>query len=430
MHYKIDQLQPNQVLQRDPVSNGIRIIVDRENSVSFTSGGPYFLQNKGPFYVGDVWVMAGQSNMRGHGLYYNPFTQQDLREESSHPQLFLFNSSEEWQPFTRDPSHRLASSPRTVHHTLPDPTVRNPTLLTYRGASLTNGFANTYQMLHPNIPLGLIACAHGGTSLYDWRPTVNESDTSLYGAMIDKIKKNGNHIRGILWYQGESDATDPSFASHYAHTFKHWLSSVRTDLQNPNLPVVIVQIGPHRLDKPDMVDLWNIVQDQQCQLFGLTPYTAGITSIDADLDDRLHLSAKSLSVIGKRLAYAAEKASLGQGPRATPLPSCAYCETFTFDKLTIMTVVVKFKYLDTPWQLTQNQPVFGFSVAASRTNEPVGLLKAMMDDPEEGTVRLHLINPTKADLVIHYSLLAGPCNLVTTDGRALPAFYDFPVSND
>ncbi|KAI8341007.1 SGNH hydrolase-type esterase domain-containing protein, partial [Choanephora cucurbitarum] len=390
---------------------------------------PYFVQNKGPFYVGDVWVMAGQSNMRGHGLYYDPFTNQDLREPLKHSRLFLFDSLEQWLPFTYDPSHRLSISPRTVHHTLPDPTVKDPALLTYRGASLTNGFANVYQQLHPDVPLGLIACAHGGTSLYDWRPTVNEPDTSLYGAMIDKIKRNGHHVRGILWYQGESDATDPSFACHYAHKFKQWLANVRTDLNSPDLPVAMVQIGPHRLDKPNMIDLWDIVQDQQRQLFGITPFTAGVASLDADLDDRLHLSAKSLTVIGKRLAYAAERARLGQGASATPLPSRAYCESFSFHQLTMMTVVIEFDHLDTPWQLAPNQQVFGFSLAVNETNEPIGLLKAMMEDPQKGSVRLYLISPTKNDLVINYGTHSSSGNLITTDGRALPAFYDFPINN-
>ncbi|RCI01949.1 hypothetical protein CU098_011840 [Rhizopus stolonifer] len=361
--------------------------------------------------------MAGQSNMRGHGYYRDPFTGHELCKEPQ-PHVFLYDSSERWRPFDRDPSHQLHQSPRSVHHTLPDPTVRDPHLLETRGASLAVGFANMYRAIMPDVPLGLIASAHGGTSLSDWqRPAelnTQTADTTLYGAMWDRIQQV-HSVAGILWYQGESDTSNKQDADTYLDRFQHWLSTLRADLEQPNLPLVFVQIGPHRVNVPAMMEHWKTVQDAQFQLMGSCPFTAGVASLDVDLDDRLHLSACGLSSVGKRLAIAAHKAKQGQGHQATPLPDKAYLETTPSGHTSI---VVEFKYLHKPWHLKAYEQVFGFSIESSK----IALLKTIVCDDSKGSVRLYLSDKPDTPFTICYGMHQSMVNLVTLDGMALPAF--------
>ncbi len=57
------------------------------------------------------------------------------------------------------------------------------------------------------VPIGLVACAHGGTSMEQWNPAKkDEGGKSLYGSMLRQFQLAGGKVKGVLWYQGESDA--------------------------------------------------------------------------------------------------------------------------------------------------------------------------------------------------------------------------------
>ena len=60
----------------------------------------------GPFFVGDLWVLAGQSNMEGYG---------DLKDTTPpHPKVMLFGMDRTWRP-AEEPLHWLVDSPDPVH---------------------------------------------------------------------------------------------------------------------------------------------------------------------------------------------------------------------------------------------------------------------------------------------------------------------------
>jgi hypothetical protein len=67
-----------------------------------------------------------------------------------------------------------------------------------------------------------VACAHGGTSLDQWdHRRRDEGLGSLYGAMLARIRQAGGNLRGLLWYQGESEAMTDSAAT-YRRQFASW----------------------------------------------------------------------------------------------------------------------------------------------------------------------------------------------------------------
>lgn len=303
--YHANSIKDYQILQRNTKNNTAIVEFANGKQQTYYVGGPYTIEDAKNVYVGDIWIMAGQSNMRGHGYQVNPYTNCSLIEHGK-PGIHLYNSKEEWTQ-AEEPLHQLYTSKRRVHHTLPDPTVKNPKLLEYRGASLGLTFAKHYRK-ELNMPIGLVASAHGGRSLEDWkRPeTINKEteDTTLYGAMMARIKAV-SRIAGILWYQGESDTNTTEEATTYEIRFRQWLDQVREDVGFHTLPIAFVQIGAHAIDVEEIKRNWEIVQLAQFRVMLDQVHTAGVSSLGCSLDDRVHLSAVGLKIVGKRLAAAA-----------------------------------------------------------------------------------------------------------------------------
>jgi hypothetical protein len=90
--------------------------------------------------------------------------------------------------------------------------------------------------------IGLVPCAIGGTNISQW-----ERGSFLYGQMIGRAKaalnsskKGGATIRGLLWYQGESDTSSRQDAQSYKAKVETLFGDLRLDLQSPMLPIIQV----------------------------------------------------------------------------------------------------------------------------------------------------------------------------------------------
>ncbi|KAI8881308.1 hypothetical protein K501DRAFT_286469 [Backusella circina FSU 941] len=387
-------------------------------------GGPYMIGNATDVFVGDIWVMAGQSNMRGHGFLKDMFSGASLIPSPS-PDVHLYDSTEQWR-VASEPTHALRLSMRSVHHTLPDPTVSNPAVTDYRGASLGLAFSKRYRDIH-HVPVGLIASAHGGTTLENWkRPAVLDEasgDTTLYGAMMDRIRKTGGSIAGVLWYQGESDTE--LMPETYGERFKVWLDTLRHDTR-PDLPVAFVQIGAHRVDNnPKMITGWMTVQDEQRKLFGMDERIAGVSGVDCALDDRLHLSAAGLNKLGYRLANAASFALQGRAPDATPICKRAYYQEGMSDagERVRQTVRLEFSGMEGERMFPLDLDVQGFSIK----NGSKSLVLKVQVEQDGKSVRIYLTSTPPQPFYIEYAMNQYG-NLVTDDGMAVPAFKGLAVS--
>src|SRR6202023_1447306 len=76
-----------------------------------------------------------------------------------------------------------------------------------KGSGLGLPFA-VEMVARTGIPVGLVPCAHGGTSMDQWSPALKDREgDSLYGSMYRRFVAVGGRVRGVLWYQGESDAS-------------------------------------------------------------------------------------------------------------------------------------------------------------------------------------------------------------------------------
>jgi sialate O-acetylesterase len=304
-------------------------------------GGPYTINCQikvggktanatvGNVYVGDLWVLAGQSNMQGVG---------DLVDVTPpHPRVMLLGMDGKWG-VAEEPLHWLVDSPDPVHSG--DPATRAARSVEEhktrkKGTGLGLPFA-VELFESTGVPIGLIACAHGGTSMEEWSPPgKGKGGQSLYGSMLRQVNLAGGKVKGLLWYQGEGDSLGEGEAwKAYPKVFADFIAAVRADFGQPELPFYYVQIG--RFVSGADPKGWNAVQDAQRLLVERVNNAAVISVVDLELDDGIHVGTHGLKRAGQRLARIAERELFGQAGATTP----------TFDRVASgpnNTLAVKFK---------------------------------------------------------------------------------------
>mgnify|MGYP001598118179 FL=1 len=102
-----------------------------------------------------------------------------------------------------------------------------------------------------NKPVYILKFTKGGMSLaVEWDS--EHADNIAYQGMIktfddgrSQIVDDGHiyNIRGVIWYQGESDAITQTYAESYQSNFVSLINDIRVKLNSPNLPFVAVKVG-------------------------------------------------------------------------------------------------------------------------------------------------------------------------------------------
>jgi hypothetical protein len=233
--------------------------------------------------VGDLWVIAGQSNSAGYGR--GPF--HDPPELGIH----LFRNSGVWSLA----SHPMNESTDTIH------TVNreggNP------GHSPYLQFAKTLKS-HLNVPIGLIQTSLGGSPLSQWNPSEN-ANAGLYENMLYCVEVAGGTVKGVVWYQGESDAEGVN-AQTYEDRFIRAVQSWREALDQPELQVVTVQLNRVYGAPNDNMDVgWSRVREAQRQVPKRLKGVAVVPALDLPLSDGIHNSPAGNAQLGDRMARAA-----------------------------------------------------------------------------------------------------------------------------
>jgi len=296
-----------------------RAVVGRARAGKFTgrvprvpAGGPYDFEvqlngasvHVRDVLVGDVWLLGGQSNMQGCGR---------LRA-AARPNSYVraFYMEDRWA-VARDPLHDMSRCVDAVHIELNGGNRPLANTLTGTGPGVAFGQELARRT---GIPQGLIACAHGGTSMAQWDPARKaDGGRSLYGALVRRLRKNGGAATGLVWYQGESDAGAEA-AACYTEKMRELVSALRRDARNPKLAVALVQIGRVVNWSPGGAVHWNSIQEQQRRLAERIRLLTCVPAIDLTLDDGIHISGRDQNRLGRRLAAAVADLRQGRAPLA------------------------------------------------------------------------------------------------------------------
>ena len=94
----------------------------------------------------------------------------------------------------------------------------------------------------------------------------------LYDCMVARILPYT--LKGVIWYQGESDDHKPSF---YYKLFRSLIDNWRTDWKDEDLPFVFVQLPVHRYEADPDFKHWCLVREAQAKV-GATVRNAWLTS--------------------------------------------------------------------------------------------------------------------------------------------------------
>ncbi|NJK41069.1 MAG: sialate O-acetylesterase [Acaryochloridaceae cyanobacterium SU_2_1] len=229
-----------------------------------------------------LFILAGQSNMSGMGELPNS-------RMATHPRIYVFGNDYHW---------KLAKEPMDDPRNQVDSVSEDQSA----GFSPAMSFANTLLEQHPEMVIGLIPCAKGGSSIHEWRRQLN--DNTLYGSCLKRIRAAlmMGEVAGFLYFQGEIDAIDPKedpqrtfLSRQWADAFAILIRDWRRDLNLPELPVVFAQIGTNT--EPKRFKNWDVVKKQQCQV--RLPFSVMVTTDDLPLQDYVHFTTASYQIIGQ-----------------------------------------------------------------------------------------------------------------------------------
>eukprot|EP01022_Parablepharisma_sp_SALTPOND_P017733 TRINITY_DN2883_c0_g2_i1.p1 TRINITY_DN2883_c0_g2~~TRINITY_DN2883_c0_g2_i1.p1 ORF type:complete len:304 (+),score=110.65 TRINITY_DN2883_c0_g2_i1:765-1676(+) len=244
-----------------------------------------------------LFLLAGQSNMSGRG----ELGRLPPGFPSQRSRIAVFNNAYQWcgpdEPLDSAVGQKDACSTDTA-----------------AGVGPGAAFAQALAELMPSARVGLVPCAKGASSLRRWAP-VHQRDT-LYGSCLARARAASarGKVRGVLFYQGESDAHSRAAVRAWPLRFAELVAAWRRDLGNPLLPVVYCQIGslgPELRDRP-RYRYWDLLKQRQAAVS--IPGVAMVRTDDLPLKpDGLHLSTAGQLILGRRLAQAMHRLLLRQG---------------------------------------------------------------------------------------------------------------------
>lgn len=278
---------------------------------------------------GEVWLCAGQSNMRmtvsptPECEYGGVLNEREEVAEASHPQIRFFDKT--WE----------VCSPETVG----------------RASAVAYFFGRALQR-ELQAPVGLVTKAIGGTAVEfwlapsSWTKELTDKAVSAYvpfyqyrqqlhDEQLAKFQKSqagqrptakapippvkpeqyperfsklfrenlapiaGYPIAGVLWYQGESN-TPRSGA--YQDLLTALINGWRAEWGNPELPFVIVQLADYetRETRGLGAENWPVLRDIQARVAETVPRTALVVTLGAGDPDLLH--PRNKQEVGRRAA--------------------------------------------------------------------------------------------------------------------------------
>ena len=175
---------------------------------------------------------------------------------------------------------------------------------TRAGVGLGRSFALELVKQNPDITVGLVPAACGGSPISTWTPGAyhDPTDSHPYDDAIERTKRamEDGKLAGILWHQGESDSR-PERARLYKERLINLIARFRTDLDAPEVPFIIGQLG--QFEAKPWTDARQQVNQAQIEVARAIPFSAFVSSKGlTSVGDNTHFNTESLHEFGRRYA--------------------------------------------------------------------------------------------------------------------------------
>src|SRR5690606_19549307 len=197
--------------------------------------------------LGEVWFASGQSNMDMplRGFTHNPVFDSNeaiLGSNNNNIRFFKTERAASLEPLSQVNGKWVESEPS-----------ESPNF-----SAIAYFYAKKIEE-NINVPIGIITSTWGGSKVQSWMgkrsidrfseikvpETLSEeisikrqSPTALFNAMVHPFQDF--KIKGVLWYQGESDRSTKDYESLFSELIISW----REKWNNNKLPFYFVQIAP------------------------------------------------------------------------------------------------------------------------------------------------------------------------------------------
>ena len=230
----------------------------------------------------DVYLLIGQSNMAGRGRL-------DATNEVPHEGVLKLDNFGRLVP-AKEPLHNDKKA---------------------AGAGLGASFANAMRAGDASTTVVLVPCAFGGSALDEWK-----KGSYMYELAVLRTRealrlierKGGGRLAGILWHQGESDASAEDKALSYESRFVRMATDLRKDLGAANVPIVVGELGRYLADnraKSGRYSQFEKVNEALHRAAAALPNCACVSSEALTPNgDVLHFNTASLRIFGERYAAA------------------------------------------------------------------------------------------------------------------------------
>ena len=253
-----------------------------------SAGGPYTMNvststqqtNLSNVYIGDVWLASGQSNME--------FEVSGTDSAST----VIANANDQTIRQFKIPKG-LANEPS---NDLPSGSAWTPATSQYVShfSAVAYFFAKDLKP-YINCPIGIINSSYGGSRIETWMSDpmlgYDESDTTLangeperqptvaFNKMIYPILRVP--IKGVIWYQGESNADNMEDALNYRELFQTFIQGLRSLWNEGDFPFIWLQLPNYgqSYTEPQIWDAWPQLRAGQTAALEL-PNTGEAITID------------------------------------------------------------------------------------------------------------------------------------------------------
>lgn len=269
------------------------VMIDPNTCVEYPVRG----ERRRHFCVGDVYLIAGQSNAAGMG--------KGVINEPCEMGIHVLRSLEYWD---------IASQPFNDYD--------------YSKYGMFMAFAKKIKK-YTGIPIGLIPAAMGGASISRW---LDDENGDLYNKMYLATVKKGINIKGVLWYQGCSDAGNGESVNGYLKRFNKFVSQIRRDFKNEQIPVFTFQLNRQKRISisAELDEHYDNIREAQRRAAKNIEKVYVLPAIDATImTDFIHSSKASNIMLGERLAMCVLEKIYGAGTGANAPEICTAVQVGT-----------------------------------------------------------------------------------------------------